>query len=143
MKRTTNFKAKYFEETKVNLYRIEAFHYLVHYIRQSQLDLPNDNTNLFLRVLYCADVLKMYEFIVLVKARTMMGLERHEAPMGLDPMDNGQVMDDYFFDPTRRNRVTEIDHQYAAAFNRRFHTIGAAFQQNILPRYFFQAEGVL
>lgn len=31
LKRTTNFKAKYFEETKVNLYRIEAFHYLVLY----------------------------------------------------------------------------------------------------------------
>jgi hypothetical protein len=116
----------------------EAFSYLVHYIRHSQLDLPSDNKNLFLRVLLCAEFMKMDDFLTLVKARTMMGLEMHEAPMGLDPID-GQAIDG--IDPSR-NHVNEIDQQYAAAFNRRFRTIGAAFKQNILPTYFFQAEGV-
>lgn len=110
----------------------EAFSYLLHYIRYSQLDLPQDNKCLFRRILFCAQYLQMNDFLILVKARTMMGIELHEAPMGLDPMDSNFVMN------TRE--ITEIDRHYAFDFDRRFISIDSAFTQNALPLYFFKFD---
>jgi hypothetical protein len=128
---TTTF---YFHSSK-RLYFIdqdpEAFQYLVHYIRCSQLVLPRNDPFVFRRILCCATDLQMNDFMILVKARTMMYIECHEAPMGLDEL-IPRVSPCAIY-----NGVT-IEHcRYANNFDRRFSNIDAAFTQGILPSGFF------
>mmetsp|Transcript_23592 Transcript_23592/g.35081 ORF Transcript_23592/g.35081 Transcript_23592/m.35081 type:complete len:308 (-) Transcript_23592:40-963(-) len=109
----------------------EAFKFLVHYIRYSQIDLPRDDSFLFQRILCCAQELEMADFITFIKARTMRNIERSQAPLGLDPTadhDSPHVLLD---------SVTDVHRQYASEFDRRFRSISVALEQNVLPRRFF------
>ena len=110
----------------------EVFNYLLHFIRYSQIDLPNDNPCLFGRVLHCAEFLKMDDFIILVKARTVSNLERHEAPMGADFMDGSSN-----YHLATKVEVTDIDRRNAEFFDRRFRSINEAINSNTLPDRFF------
>ncbi len=109
----------------------EAFKYLVHFIRYSQIDLPRNDSFLFQRILCCAQELEMKDFITFVKARTMTNIEHSQAPLGLDPIA------DQDSPHSLSNVVTDIHRQYALEFDRRFRSISVALEQNILPRRFF------
>lgn len=111
----------------------EAFKHLLHFIRYSQVSLPNDNPCLFGRVLHCAEFLKMNDFVLLVKARTVSNLERHEAPMGLDDFMDGSSN----FHLASQVEVSDIDRRNAEFFDRRFHSINEAINLNRLPDRFF------
>jgi len=54
-------------------------------MRYNHLDLPKDDPFLFRRILHIAHAIQLSSFLTLVKARTMLNVERREAPMGLDP----------------------------------------------------------
>lgn len=111
----------------------EAFNHLLHFLRYSQVDLPNDNPCLFGRVLHCAEILKMNDFIILVKARTVSNLERHEAPMGLDDFMDGSSN----YHLASQVEVCDIDRRNAEFFDRRFRSINEAINLNRLPDRFF------
>ena len=112
----------------------EAFKYLVHFIRYSQIDLPRNDSFLFQRILCCAQELEMKDFITFVKARTMTNIERSQAPLGLDP-NNDQDSPHLLL-----NVVTDVHRRYSSEFDRRFRSISIALEQNVLPRRFFNHD---
>lgn len=109
----------------------EVFKYIHDYIRYSQINLPADNPSLFRRILCCADDLRLKDFITLVKARTMVGLENDEAPMGVDPM--------YLYDSLHAtlSGISILQRESAFSFDRRFSSIDAAFTEGVLPKMYF------
>ena len=112
-----------------------AFEYLVIYMRYSQMDLPRDDPFLFRRVLHIALDIEMKEFLVLVKARTMVNIERHEAPQGLEV--NRFAQDCPFGFPVI---VSDVHYLYASHFDRRFQGLDRAFSTKVLPARFFGCE---
>ena len=107
----------------------KAFQYLTNYMRYRQLDLPRNDVFLFQRVLHIAVDIEMKDFLVLVKARTMVNIERH---MGLDPIVS---YDSPFGSSTVI--VSDVHVLYAAQFDRRFHNFDRAFSAKMLPDRFF------
>jgi hypothetical protein len=110
----------------------EAFRVLAKYMRYSQLDIPKDDTFAFKRILYAALDLEMKDFLILVKARTMINIERHEAPMGIDQLAS---VDCPFGSPLD---VSDVHYIYASQFDRRFRSFELAFSTKNLPRRFFE-----
>ena len=110
----------------------KALAHLLQYIQYSQLDLPPDNPFLLRRILILAEYLKMTGFLVLIKARVMVNIEKNEAPMGFDPL----IEYEHPCGPIRQ--ITDLHRQYAANFDRRFSNFDDAFQTNYLPVRLFQ-----
>lgn len=109
----------------------EVFKYILDYIRYAQLNLPDHDPALFRRILHCAEELGFKDYVIMVKARTMAGLEFSDAPMGADPM---------FLDDSLHATVSSISNsqrENALLFDQRFHSIDAAFTEGILPKMFF------
>ena len=110
----------------------DVFKYIHDYIRYSQINLPSDNPSLFRRILCCAEDLRLKDFIILVKARTMAGLEFSEAPMGADPM--------FLYDSLHATVVDISNNQrhHASLFDQKYSSIDAAFTEGVLPKMYFR-----
>jgi len=119
----------------------QAFAILVLYMRYTHVNLPKNDVFLFKRTLTIACRYEMNDFILLVKARTMMNIEKREAPMGIDSdsyvesFNSSAVDTNCMFAFTRC--VTPVHRRYACGFDRRFQNFDKAFAMNILPDRFF------
>ena len=99
----------------------KALAHLLPYVQYSQLDLPQNNPFLLRRILMLAEYLKMTDFLVIIKARVMVNIEKNEAPMGFDPL----IEYEHPCGPIRQ--ITDLHRQYAANFDRRFSNFDDAF----------------